>query len=246
MPLRLSALALDSRDPVLRARFWGALLPREVVRERTTALLPGTERQVGLRFVPGDAPAPEPARVHLHVTSTSEEQRDVLVTTALDLGGRHLDVGQLPEERHIVLADPEGAAFCVIEPENSFLAGCGPLGELACDGTREVGVFWSRALNWPLVWDSDGETAVQSPAGGTKVAWGGPPVAPKHGRSRQRLELVADDLAGEVERLVADGAVRLGTLPGGAVELADPDGNEFVVADEDYWAAGSSRSNAGA
>lgn len=57
------------------------------------------------------------------------------MATALDLGASHLDVGQRPEEEHIVLADPEGSAFCVIEPGNAFLAGCGLLGEIAGDGT---------------------------------------------------------------------------------------------------------------
>jgi len=45
-----------------------------------------------------------------------------------------------------VLADPEGNEFCVIEPDNSFLADCGRLGSITCDGTREVGYFWSEAL----------------------------------------------------------------------------------------------------
>jgi hypothetical protein len=48
-----------------------------------------------------------------------------------------------------VLSDPDGYEFCVIEPNNGFLAGCGRVGELACDGTRGVGVFWSKALCWP-------------------------------------------------------------------------------------------------
>ena len=99
----------------------------------------------------------------------------------------------------------------------------------AATGTRDVGLFWREALGWPLVWDQDEETAVQSPLGGTKVAWGGPPVAPKHGRNRQRFDLAADDLVGEVARLVALGATLLRDLDGG-VELADPDGNEFWVA----------------
>ena len=64
----------------------------------------------------------------------------------------------------MVLADPEGNELCVIEPGNSFLAGCGFVGELACDGSREVGHFWSEALGWPLVWDQDQETAIQSAA----------------------------------------------------------------------------------
>jgi hypothetical protein len=51
----------------------------------------------------------------------------------------------------VVLADPEGNEFCVIEPGDSFLAGCGFLGELACDGSQAVGHFWSQALGRPQV-----------------------------------------------------------------------------------------------
>lgn len=69
------------------------------------------------------------------------------------------------------------AAFGAGGPANIFLAGCGFLGEVSCDGTREVGLFWRDALGWPLVWDQDEETAAQSPRGGTKVSWGGSPVA---------------------------------------------------------------------
>ncbi|BFU43130.1 hypothetical protein KRMM14A1004_13670 [Krasilnikovia sp. MM14-A1004] len=169
--------------------------------------------------------------MHLHLTSASHVDQQHTVEAALRLGARHLDVGQRPEEGHIVLADPEGNEFCVIEPGNSYLAGCGFLGELACDGTREVGLFWSEALGWPLVWDQNEETAIQSPYGGTKVAWGGPPVAPKERRNRQRFLLTpaGGDQHAEVERLVALGASRLGTGEGSAVMLADPDGNEFCV-----------------
>jgi hypothetical protein len=47
--------------------------------------------------------------------------------------------------------------------------------------------------------------------------------------NRQRFDLVNADLEGEVARLVALGAARLGDRDGG-VELADPDGDEFWVA----------------
>ena len=78
------------------------------------------------------------------------------------------------------------------------------------------------------MWDENEETAVQSPAGGTKVAWGGPAVEPKVSRNRQRLDLAATDLDTDVAALVALGAGRLGERDGG-VELADPDGHEFWV-----------------
>lgn len=222
-------LAIDAHDPALVAGFWAGLLGREVVDDGRGLLLPGTDTQVGLRFVQSDSAKVGPGRVHLHVTSTSSADQEATVAAVLELGGAHLDVGQLPEEGHIVLADPEGNELCVIEPGNSFLAGCGRLGELACDGTRAVGLFWAEALDWPLVWDDSEETAVQSPYGGTKIAWGGPPVEAKHGRNRQRLELSvgAGDLASEVERLVGLGATRLADAGDGGIELADPDGNEF-------------------
>jgi Glyoxalase-like domain len=229
MPSRLVAVTFDAQDPVGLAAFWGSLLGREVVEETSGALLPGDDTQVGLRFVSAPTEKSGPNRLHLHLTSTSPEDQAETVETALGLGGRHLDVGQLPGEDHVVLGDPGANEFCVIGPGSHFLAGCGHLGEVSCDGSRNVGLFWHHALDWPLVWDQDEETAVQSPLGGTKVSWGGPPVAPKHGRNRQRFDLAAADVEAEAAQLVALGATRLGDR-GGGVELADPDGNEFWVA----------------
>jgi predicted enzyme related to lactoylglutathione lyase len=96
------------------------------------------------------------------------------------------------------------------------------------DDTRAVGVFWAEALGWPLVWDENEETAVQSPHGGTKVAGGGPPVAPLTVPARQWFELLPeDDPDAEVERLVSLGARPVSEGDDGPVVLADPDGNEF-------------------
>jgi hypothetical protein len=228
---RLTALAQEARDPARLAAFWAGILDRPVVQDDRGHLLPGTGSQLGLRFVPGGTTVSGRNRTHLHLTSTSGADQRRTVEEALRLGAHHLDVGQRPEEEHVVLADPEGNEFCVIEPGNSFLAGCGHLGELACTGTREVGLFWAEALGWPLVWDRDGETAVQSPRGGTKVAWGGPPVPARHGRDRQRfdLTLTSGSLAQEVERLVGIGASRRGRSPEGREELADVDGGEFLL-----------------
>ena len=171
------------------AAFWAAAR-RDVLVEPGGALVPGDETQVGLRFLTSDTEQVGPRRLHLHLTSTSLEDQQRTVETVLRLGGRHIDVGQAPDDRFVVLADPGGNEFCVIEPGNKFLAGTGYLGEVTCEGTRDVGLFWRDALGWPLVWDENEETAVQSPLGGTKVSWGGPPVEPKHGRNRQRFDLV--------------------------------------------------------
>ena len=193
VPVRLRSVAFASDDPVGAATFWASLLCREVVEDGHGVLVPGNDTQLGLRFVPSRAQRTALNRMHVHLTSTSVENQRFTVATALDLGARHLDVGQRPEEGHVVLADPAGNGFCVIEPGNSFLADCGFLGELACDGSRAVGLFWSAALDWPLVWDQDEETAVQSPQGGTNVAWGGPPVLPVDAMEPQHFDLVVVD-----------------------------------------------------
>lgn len=229
MTARLESVTFDVEDADAVASFWAGLLDREVVAEPGGALVPGDETQVGLRFVTSDSVQVGKPRLHLHVTSTSLEHQLAIVDTVLRLGGAHLDVGQGPDVPWIVLADPGGNELCVIEPDNRYLAGTGLLGEVTCDGGREVGVFWRDALGWPLVLDEDGQTAVQSPLGGTKIAWDGwddPATAPTSERSRQRFDLVAADLASEADRLVALGATRLAVVPDG-LELADPGGGAF-------------------
>ncbi|MGC4109232.1 MAG: VOC family protein [Nocardioides sp.] len=232
MTSRLVAVTFDAEHPHDLARFWAELLGRPITPEGKADLLPGDPGQAGLRFVeastPGSGAGPGGRTLHLHLTSESADDEQRTVAEVLRLGGRHLDVGQLPEEDHTVLADPGGSPFCVIGPGNRFLAGCGRLGEVSCDGSRQVGLFWRDALDWPLVWDQDEETAVQSPDGGTKLSWGGPPVADKRGRNPQRFDLATTDVASEADRLVALGATRVGER-GDAVELADPDGNEFTL-----------------
>ena len=224
--MRLDAVTFEVADACATAGFWAGLLGREVSTERGGALVPGDQTQVGLRFLTSDTEQDGPRRLHLHLTSSSLEDQQRTIDTALRLGGRHLDVGQTPDDDFVVMADPGGNELCVIGPGNAFLADTGYLGEVSCDGTRAVGLFWRAALDWPLVWDEHEETAVQSPLGGTKVSWGGPPVAPKHGRNRQRLDLSTTDPSRESRRLVRLGATLLSDRADG-VELADPDGNEF-------------------
>jgi hypothetical protein len=101
----------------------------------------------------------------------------------------HLDDGQRPEEGHVVVADPEGNEFCAIEPGNALVGGCGFLGELACDGTWELGVFRTEGLGWPLVWDQDQETAIQS-LHGARRSRGAAPLGREGRPNRQRFDLV--------------------------------------------------------
>jgi predicted enzyme related to lactoylglutathione lyase len=237
MGLELVALCIDANDPLRLARFWAEALRWEVADETGDAVrvvpTDGTRFRLDVRHVA--EPKVGPNRFHLDLTTTSLDDQQDSVARLLELGGRHVDIGQRPEEGHVVLADPEGNELCVIEPGNSFLADCGRLGAINGDGTQEVGYFWSAALDWPLVWDQDEETAIRAPDGtGPIIAWGGPPVAPKLGKSRLHLDvapLEPGEQQAEVDRLVALGASRVDIGQGDVdwVVMADPDGNELCV-----------------
>ncbi|AJE43838.1 VOC family protein [Streptomyces nodosus] len=236
MTSQLFAVCFDATEPVRLAQFWSGLLGGEITDDphHGVALLPSDDTGFRIRFLPTREQKAGQNRMHFDLTSASLEDQQQTVAKALGLGARHIDIGQRPEEGHVVLADPEGNEFCVIEPGNDFLADCGFIGALACDGSQEVGYFWSKALAWPLVWDQDQETAIRSPQGGPKITWGGPPLMPRTGRDRLRFDLapaVPTDRQAEVERLLSLGATRIGTGrdESGEVAMADPDGNEFAV-----------------
>ncbi|MFI6291286.1 VOC family protein [Nonomuraea sp. NPDC050790] len=230
MTTEFTALCFDANDPHRLARFWGGLLERETADDPHGGfvLLPRTGTEFPIRILPTEVKKTGANQSHFDLTSQTPEDQERTVARALELGAEHIDVGQLPEEGHVVLADPEGNEFCVIEAGNNFLADTGFIGALSSDGTQAVGYFWSKALDWPLVWDQDEETAVQSPHGGSKITWGGPPVAPKLGKNRLYYDLSVGDQA-EIDRLVSLGAAVTGRTVDGRVEMTDPDGNEFLV-----------------
>jgi predicted enzyme related to lactoylglutathione lyase len=235
MTSNLVALCFDSNDPVRLAPFWGGILGRKMVDDEDgIALLPGDDTGFRMEFFPTQENKVGQNRIHLHLTSTSLEDQQRTVARSLELGARHIDIGQSEEDRHVVLADPEGNEFCVIEPDNKFLAGCGFFGEVSCNGSQAVGYFWSKALGWPLVWDQNQETAIRLPRGGPKISWGGPPLMPKTGKNRLHFDIAPpahSDQQAEVNRLVALGATPIDIGQGQVswVVMADPEGNEFCV-----------------
>ena len=236
--VELVALMVDASSPGALAQFWARALGWRV---HTTAsgevqLLPSDSTSFRLVFHRrvGAKVARNP--IHFDLTTTSIGDQESSVIDLITHGAEPADVGQTGDEGHVVLADPEGNEFCVIEPGNRFLASCPRLGAVNCDGTKDLGYFFSAALGWPMVWDRDEETAIQAPTGdGPKITWSGPPLMAKSGCERIHFHLTpaagtsTDDAVGELLRL---GATRLdggGHRCLGAVALADVDGNEFCL-----------------
>jgi predicted enzyme related to lactoylglutathione lyase len=236
MPSQLLALCFDANDPLRLAHFWAGVLGWGMADnlQAGVAHLPNDDTGFRLRFLVSQEQKTGQNRMHFDLTSASLADQQQTVARSLGLGARHIDIGQRPEEEHVVLADPEGNEFCVIEPGNDFLADCGFIGALSCDGSQDVGYFWSEVLGWPLIWDQDQETAIQSPRGGPKITWGGPPLMPKTAKNRLHFDLappVGGDQHAEVERLCSLGATRIDIGQGEVswVVMADPDGNQFCV-----------------
>lgn len=227
MSLHLVSLALDANDPVRLAAFWADALGWNVDDSDPSEirLVPTDGTRFEIIFEPTSEPKVGQNRVHLDLTTASLDDQNQSVEHLVAVGGSHVDIGQTDEEDHFVLADPEGNELCILAPGNNFLAGTKRLGAINSDGLKETGYFWSEALGWPLVWDEGEETAIQSPHGGTKIAWGGASTAPDRTRLRQRLEIdvFAADLTSETDRLVGLGARRI-DVGGEGVLLADPDG----------------------
>jgi predicted enzyme related to lactoylglutathione lyase len=235
MTLQIRALGFDASDPIRLAGFWAKALGWDIHNEIANGveLIPTDGTRFGIVFRQSILEEKrEKNRLHFDLTTTSIDDQTDTVERLLALGACHIDIGQGSDEPHVVLADPEGNEFCVIEPTNSFLADCDRLGSITCDGSPEVGHFWSNALGWPLVWDQDEETAIRAPDGtGPFITWG-PPARPKVMKNRLHLEIAptsGNDWRAEVERLVALGAIHAGSNEEDRVSMLDPDGNEFIV-----------------
>jgi predicted enzyme related to lactoylglutathione lyase len=233
---RLISLCFDANDLLRQARFWAEALRWNVdATADEVGLVPTDGTSFGILFEPVAGRKSGQNRLHLDLTTTSIDDQNETVERLIGLGARHIDIGQGPDDRHVVLADPEGNEFCIIEPENTFLASCPRLGAVNCDGTRAVGYFWSAALGWPLVWDQHEETAIRAPdLAGPMITWSGPPLMPKLGKDRLHLDIAPPlgvDQSSEVERLESLGATHIDIGQGDVswVVMADPDGNAFCV-----------------
>ena len=239
MTVQLVGLVVDATAPDVLARFWAHALgwTIEASDDGGVELVPTDPTSFRLLFRPVASDKVGQNRIHFDLTTTSLDDQRTIVAELLDMGGSHVDLGQGPDATHVVLADPEGNEFCVIEPYNRFLASCPRLGAVNCDGTRALGYFFREALGWPLVWDQDEETAIQAPdETGPKITWSGPPLMPRLGHQRFHFHVAPASAPGTsaqlaVDRLVTLGAERpdMGHGCPGAIALADVDGNQLCL-----------------
>lgn len=237
MTAQLVAVAVDAEAPEELARFWAHALRWDARAADAVGveLVPTDATRFRLHFRPAASGKVGQNRIHFDLTTRSLDDQANTVAQLLTIGASHVDIGQGPDETHVVLADIEGNEFCVIDPGNRFLAGCPRLGAVNCDGTHALGCFWSEALGWPLVWDQGEETAIQAPDGtGPKITWSGPPLMPTSGAERLHFHVAPEpgtSAPAALDHLVELGATRrdIGHACPGATALADVDGNPVCL-----------------
>ena len=122
MPVRLHHIVVDARDLPALARFWTQAPGRKVLSERENEIVIGTDQNalVGICFMPVTEPKAIKNRLHLDLTSSSED-REQEIERLLALGARRVDIGQTGTESWTVLADPEGNEFCVVRPKETLI-----------------------------------------------------------------------------------------------------------------------------
>jgi hypothetical protein len=238
MPTRLVHLAVDCADAPRIARFWAELLGWSITVEdaEESYLEDPAAPAVGLSFGPVPEPKTVQNRLHLDLASASREHQGELVARSLDLGARRIDIGQ-GDVPWVVLADPEGNEYCVLEPRPAFAA-TGPIAALALRTADPVGLapFLSAAVGWPVFWWRNRELALlRPPAAGLPWLAMVSTDEPKIVKNRIHLDVApyeGEEIAGEVARLTAMGARPADIGQGDGVPwtvLADPQGNEFCV-----------------
>ena len=242
MPTRLVHLVVDANNPARLARFWASALnwviPDEAVDE--VDVCPAgysypDPAAVPLVFVPVPEAKNGKNRVHLDLASISLAHQADLVARLRTLGASPVDIGQ-GDVPWVVLADPEGNEFCVLEPRDRY-RDTGPVAAILtdCADPAALGRFWAEAAGCPVAYAEEHITGLRAPSGvGPYLEFLRVPDA-KTAKNRLHPDVApyrGDDPAAEVARLRALGAAPADVGQGGDVNwavLADPEGNEFCV-----------------
>ena len=243
MATRLLLITIDSANPASQARFWAAALGWEVteddpdgavVESVPTGFSMPRVGEIPLEFLPVAEPKVTKNRIHLDLASTSLEHQAALVDKVLSLGATHLDIGQ-GDVPWVVLADPEGNEFCVLEPREVY-RDTGPVAAIVvdCVDPHPMGAFWTAAAGWPVQNSDDDFVALRSSAGEGSFLELLEVGEPKKAKNRVHLDIApfpADDQRAEASRLIELGA-KMADIGQGDVSwivLADPEGQEFCV-----------------
>ncbi|MBT0770574.1 hypothetical protein KIH74_16645 [Kineosporia sp. J2-2] len=240
MPTRLTSIVIDSADAPSLARWWADALDWGIAYEdadESDVVPPEGEPGIELTFCPVPEGKTGWNRVHLDLASRDAEHQRQTVARLEQAGATRVELGV--ERPWVVLTDPEGNEFCVLEPRPEYDER-GPVAAVViwAQDPANLGAFWQQAAGGEL-------EAPGGPVATLTLTTPGPLLefvhsdTPKTVKNRLHLDVrpySGDDQAAEVSRLLNLGALRTEVGQSSAdpatitwVVLVDPEGNEFCV-----------------
>ena len=238
MATQLWGVVIAALDPIAQAEWWaGALGWSWEIEDDTDGVVhcddPSVPQLLFERV--SDPKTALKNRLHLDLASISAADQAATVERLLGAGASRVDVGQA-DAPWVVLADPEGNEFCVLEPRDRYQDAPG-LASIVLDvnDLDAMAEFWTAATGYSI-----GE---HFPTGRSLHAPHGRPPdldlvrvpEPKTLKGRAHLDVHPPgdgNHQAEVARLTALGATPADVGQGPDVSwvvLADPEGNEFCV-----------------
>ncbi|HSP60557.1 MAG TPA: VOC family protein [Ornithinimicrobium sp.] len=241
--MRLENVVMQARDPRTTGRFWSAALglvdaEPAVGGDYEGRLLLDGGLWIDLCVEPVPHAPPPGWRLHLDLAGGAAQE--AVVERLLGLGASHLDVGQ-GDVPWVVLADPDGNAFCVME-ERAAYRDTGPVAALPLDSAdpERDGELYAALTGWVPA-EGVGPVTLRHPSLRGPLLELCPEPGPKVRQNRTHLDVRPEqggpDQAGLVELALSLGATRA-TEPWAQghswVVLRDLSGNELcVLADEE-------------
>ena len=146
----LENLVFDAVEPQSLGRFWEDALGCERLTDEPdgfeTRLSVDGGPVIDLCFQRVGELSSEPPRLHLDLRGGDRQAQEV--ERLRGLGARHLDIGQ-HDVPWVVLADPEGNPFCVMEDRAAY-ADTGALAALPLESAEpgRDAEFWSWLTGW--------------------------------------------------------------------------------------------------
>ena len=235
----LENINMQARDPQRTGEFWTAALGLVDAGLTEDGVFEGRlelgEFWLDLCIDPVTDPPPPGWRLHLDLLGGGPEEQAAVVERLEGVGATRLDIGQgaVP---WVVLADPDGNAFCVMEEREAY-RDTGPIAALPLDSAdpQRDADFYAALTGWVPA-QGVGLVTLRHPSGTGPLLELCPEPAPKTRQNRTHLDVRPEpggpDQAGLVELALSLGATRATEdwAQGQPwVVLRDPSGNELCV-----------------
>jgi hypothetical protein len=113
MASRWHTVVVDAIDPGRLARWWAEVLDYRLLSEDRDEAIIGPDGKTYPQLLFSLVVEPKGGKNRLHI-DLAPDDREGEVERLVNMGARRVDIGQGDDVTWVVLADPEGNEFCVL------------------------------------------------------------------------------------------------------------------------------------